>query len=173
MIEVRNHDIYAHRNQKKKIEISINTNCTSPNYLFSIWINSINCHDILENWKNPEKKVKKWSKKGLLDLKSQESSTIRKYVRGMSYTQFDAQLNADSAPAYSIARTEFRREKISTKTSKIAQSWAPDIKSPYLWTIRTNVRDMNYTPFAAELNADSESAHSIARTYLWIEVIGH
>jgi hypothetical protein len=61
---------------------------------------------MLEKRKNPRK-----NRSNLRDAKSQESSRIRKYVRGMNYTPFDAELNADSEPAPSIPRTDLRREK--------------------------------------------------------------
>jgi hypothetical protein len=68
---------------------------------------------MLEKRKNPSKK----KQSNLGDAKSQESSSIRKYVRGMNYTLFDAELNADSESAYSIPRTCLRREQNPIKIS--------------------------------------------------------
>jgi hypothetical protein len=74
-------------------------------------------------------------------------------------------LNSDSESAQLIVRTYFIREKIPKKRSKIDQTGvpleetsAPPIRRKYCWVIF-------HTPFDAELNAESESAHSTVRQY--------
>jgi hypothetical protein len=102
-------------------------------------------------------KIQEKNQSNLRDPKSHESSTTKKYVRGMHYTPFDAELNADSESAYSIPQAYLRREKIQEKN----QLNLRDPKSHESSTTKKYVRGMNYTPFDAELNADSESSHSI------------
>ncbi len=116
-----------------------------------------------------EKFPKKRSNNDQLGVPGVEPScwwTPTEYVRCINSTSFDPELNADSESARLIHRTYLGGEKFPKKRPKFDRLDVPGVEPSCWWTPTEYVRCMNCSSFDAELNADSESARSIHRTYL-------